>query len=102
MRWLLAVLLALANGTAISQEWPARAIRLVVPSSSGGSADTLGRLVAQKLAEQLKTSFVIENRPGASGVVGSEQVAKAAADGHTLVVSAMASHVIAPHLPAGA
>jgi tripartite-type tricarboxylate transporter receptor subunit TctC len=102
MRWLLAVLLALANGTAISQEWPARPIRLVVPSSPGGSADTLGRLVAQKLGEQLKASFVIENRPGASGVLGSEQVARSAPDGHTLVVSAMASHVIAPHLPAGA
>src|SRR5439155_1240154 len=75
----------------------------IAPMSSmrRGSADTLGRLVGAKLADQLKESFVIENRGGAGGVVGSELVAKAPPDGYTLVVSGIASHVIAPHLPNG-
>jgi tripartite-type tricarboxylate transporter receptor subunit TctC len=73
----------------------------MVPFGPGGSADTLGRLVGAKLADQLKESFVIENRGGAGGVVGSDLVAKAPPDGYMLVVSGIASHVIAPHLPNG-
>jgi len=72
-----------------------------VPFAPGGSADTLGRLVAQKLSEQLKASFVVENRGGAGGALGSELALKAAPDGYTLVVSGIASHVIAPLLPQG-
>ena len=72
-----------------------------MPFAPGGSADTLGRLVAQKLAEQLKASFIVENRAGAGGAIGAELAAKAAPDGHTLVVSGIASHVIAPLLPQG-
>jgi len=86
---------------ASGQEWPARPVKIIVPFSPGGSADTLGRLVAGKLSDQLKESFVIENRGGAGGAVGSDLVAKAAPDGYTLVVSGIASHVIAPHLPQG-
>src|SRR4051812_9245561 len=89
-------------GTAWAQNWPARPVKIVVPFPPGGSADTLGRIVAQKLGEQLKGTFVVENRAGAGGVVGSEQVAKAPPDGYTLVVSGIASHVIAPLLPQGA
>jgi tripartite-type tricarboxylate transporter receptor subunit TctC len=81
--------------------WPDKPIKIIVPFAPGGSADTLGRLVAQKLAEQLKASFVVENRAGAGGTIGSDLVAKAPADGHTLVVSGIASHVIAPMLPQG-
>ena len=72
-----------------------------MPFAPGGSADTLGRLVAQKLSEQLKASFVVENRGGAGGALGSELALKAAPDGYTLVVSGIASHVIAPLLPQG-
>src|SRR3989442_12592867 len=86
---------------ALAQQYPARPVKIIVPFGPGGSADTLGRLVAGKLSEQLKESFVIENRGGAGGVVGSELVAKAPPDGYTLVVSSIASHVIAPHLPNG-
>ena len=81
--------------------WPDKPVRIVVPFAPGGSADTLGRLVAQKLSEHLKASFVVENRGGAGGAVGSELALKAAPDGYTLLVSGIASHVIAPLLPQG-
>ena len=84
-----------------AQAWPARPVKIIAPFAPGGSADTLGRIVAKKLSEQLKESFVVENRPGAGGVLGSELVSNAAPDGYTLVVSGIASHVIAPQLPAG-
>jgi tripartite-type tricarboxylate transporter receptor subunit TctC len=93
-RWL-AVLL-LACGSAWAQPWPAKPVKVVVPFDAGGTADTLGRLMAQKLGEQMKTSFVVENRAGAGGALGSELVANAAPDGYTLVVSGVASHVIYP------
>jgi tripartite-type tricarboxylate transporter receptor subunit TctC len=81
--------------------WPEKPIRLVVPFPPGGSADTLGRLIGQRLSEQLRTALVVENRPGAGGALGSELVAKSGPDGHTLVVSGIASHVLAPLLPQG-
>ena len=84
-----------------AQAWPEKPVRIIVPFGPGGSADTLGRLVAQKLSEQLKASFVVENRGGAGGALGSELALKAAPDGYTLVVSGIASHVIAPLLPQG-
>jgi tripartite-type tricarboxylate transporter receptor subunit TctC len=90
---------SLSCGTAWAQQaWPAKTVRIVVPFAPGGTADTLGRLVSQKLGESLKENFVIENRGGAGGVIGSELVAKAAPDGYTLVVSGVASHCIAPAL----
>jgi tripartite-type tricarboxylate transporter receptor subunit TctC len=81
--------------------WPDRPVRIIAPFAPGGTADTLGRLVAQKLAERLKASFIVENRAGAGGAIGSDLAAKAAPDGYTLVVSGIASHVIAPLLPQG-
>jgi tripartite-type tricarboxylate transporter receptor subunit TctC len=98
---LLVFLLVFFSAGSFGQEWPARPVKIVVPFAPGGSADTLGRLVAQKLTEQLKENFVIENRGGAGGAVGSDLVAKAQPDGYTLVVSGIASHVIAPLLPQG-
>lgn len=86
---------SLAPG-AVAQDWPARPVKIVAPFAPGGSADTLGRLVAEKLSVRLGQNFVVENRPGAGGVIGSEVVAKAPSDGYTLVVSGIASHVIAP------
>src|SRR5215470_5381284 len=92
-----AALLALAPAAApMAQSWPEKPVKIVAPFAPGGSADTLGRLVAQKLSEDLKQSFIVENRPGAGGVIGSELVAKAPPDGYTLVVSGVASHVVAP------
>src|SRR6185369_5546148 len=96
---LIAALVCAAEAGA--QAWPAKPVRLIVPFAPGGSADTLGRTVALKLAEEFKQPFVVENRPGAGGVIGSELVAKAAPDGYTLLVSGVASHAVAPALPAG-
>jgi len=98
MRWLLVGLLCVLSQ---AHAWPEKPVRIIVPFAPGGSADTLGRLVAQKLTEHLKASFIVENRGGAGGAVGSELAARAAPDGYTLVVSGIASHVIAPLLPAG-
>lgn len=78
--------------------WPAKPVRIVAPFGAGGSADTLGRIVAQKLSEQFKQQFVVENRAGAGGAIGSELIARSAADGYNLVVSGIASHVLAPLL----
>jgi tripartite-type tricarboxylate transporter receptor subunit TctC len=78
------------------QEWPARPIKLVVPFSPGGTADTLGRVFAQALSESLGQQVYVENRGGAGGMSASAQVARAEPDGYTLVVSGVASHVIAP------
>jgi tripartite-type tricarboxylate transporter receptor subunit TctC len=101
IRCLLTLCTALLSFTAAAQPWPARPVKIIAPFAPGGSADTLGRIVAKNLTEQLKETFVVENRPGAGGVLGSDLVAKAAPDGYTLVVSGIASHVIAPQLPQG-
>jgi tripartite-type tricarboxylate transporter receptor subunit TctC len=95
---LLGLVLLGAAAAAHAQTWPAKTVRIIVPFASGGTADTLGRLVAQKLGDTFKENFVIENRGGAGGVIGSELVSKAAPDGYTLLVSGVASHCIAPAL----
>ncbi len=96
--WAAILAVAVLAVPASAQEWPARPVRIVVPFAPGGTADTLGRLVAQKLSDSFKQQFVIENRGGAGGLIASELVAKAAPDGYTLVVSGVASHCIAPAL----
>ena len=72
---------------AAAQGWPARPVRMIVPYTPGGGIDTVARTLAQKLTEQLGTTFVVENRPGAAGVLGAEIVARAAPDGYTLLAS---------------
>jgi tripartite-type tricarboxylate transporter receptor subunit TctC len=83
---------------AIAQEivWPQRAVKIIVPYAAGGSSDGLGRIVAAGLTEAFKQPFVVENRAGAGGMIGSQQVAKSPPDGYNLVVSGVASHVIGP------
>ena len=77
--------------------YPNKPIRMIVPYPPGGPTDVLGRIVAQKLSESLGQQVVVENRPGASGMIGSEIVAKAAPDGYTLLTNA-SIHVINPSL----
>lgn len=85
--WVAACALGCAQPAA-AQSWPAQTVRVVVPYPPGGGTDYMGRLLAAKLTEQLKHSFIVDNRPGAAGTVGSAFVAKAAPDGHTLLVTA--------------
>jgi tripartite-type tricarboxylate transporter receptor subunit TctC len=89
-------MLAIAPGAHAQADWPSKPIHLVVPYAPGGSADTLGRLIAKHLAEAFKQPVVVDNKAGAGGMIGSEAVAKSAPDGYTLVVSGIGSHVIAP------
>lgn len=86
----------LAQGPQPGADWPARPVRIVVPYAPGGSSDTLGRMIAQQLQLQLKQTFIVENKGGGGGTIGSGQVAKLPPDGYTLVVSGIGSHVIAP------
>jgi len=80
------------------EAWPARTVKLVVPSSPGGGTDVYARIIAQGLSEALKQQFVVENRPGASGNIGAEAVAKATPDGYTFLVSANPALTVNPSL----
>lgn len=85
---MLTVVGALAATSAMAQTYPTQPVKIVVAFPPGGATDVLGRLVAQGLSEKLGKSFVVENRAGASGIVGSESVARAAPDGGTLLFTA--------------
>jgi tripartite-type tricarboxylate transporter receptor subunit TctC len=78
-------------------EWPSRPVRFIVPYPPGGPTDIMGRIIAQAVQGPLGQPFVVENRAGANGLIGSEQAARAAPDGSTFLVNASA-HVIVPHL----
>src|SRR4249919_3648540 len=75
-----------------AEQWPERPVKLIVPLGAGGPADLVGRYVAQQLGERFKQSFFIENRPGAAGIIGTAEAAKAPPDGYTLLV------VASPHI----
>ena len=89
MRTLLALVLALAATLAPAQSYPNRPIKLIVPFAPGGSADLVGRLLAQQMSESLGQPVVVENKGGASGMLGNEYVAKSAPDGYTLTVGTL-------------
>lgn len=93
-----AAALALAGRGVLAQGWPAKPLRLVVPFPAGGSTDIVGRLVAEKLAQSLGQPVVVDNRGGAGGTTGSDVVAKAAPDGHSLLIGTSSTHAIAPSL----
>lgn len=87
-----------APGPARAQDWPTRPIRLVVPYATGGAPDILGRIFAQELPANLGAALVVENRGGQGGSIGADHVAKAAADGYTLLLTTTATHCINPAL----
>ncbi|HSV79905.1 MAG TPA: tripartite tricarboxylate transporter substrate binding protein [Ramlibacter sp.] len=78
--------------------WPTRPVRIIVPSSAGGGTDVFGRILAQALSEQTKQSFVVDNKPGASGNIGADLAAKAEPDGYTILVASNSSLGINPVL----
>src|SRR5262252_7503643 len=88
------VLLALLPGLADAQSYPAKPIRMMVPWAPGGSTDVLARLISTKMAENWGQPVVVENKPGASGNIGSDVVAKAAPDGYTLLLGSVSTHAM--------
>ncbi|MBL8378928.1 MAG: tripartite tricarboxylate transporter substrate binding protein [Burkholderiales bacterium] len=96
---LAAVFTSLAGPVVLAQgTYPDRPIRMVVPFPPGGALDVLGRQVADRMAKNMNAQFVIENRPGATGHVGGEAVAKAAADGYTMLFGASSTHAVSPNI----
>jgi tripartite-type tricarboxylate transporter receptor subunit TctC len=85
IRIALSVVLALCAAAAAAQDWPSRPVKFVSPYPPGGSVDPMARAFAAKLTESLKAQFIVENRTGASGIIGTEYVAKSAPDGYTFV-----------------
>ena len=92
-----ATLLALPL-TSTAQPYPNKPIRLIVPDASGGSPDILGRILAQKLSDSLGQQVVVDNRPGAAGLLAADLAAKAPPDGHTLFMSTTSVWAILPNL----
>jgi tripartite-type tricarboxylate transporter receptor subunit TctC len=80
--------------------WPARPVRIIVAQAPGGPPDLIGRYVAERLGRSLGTPVVVENRAGASGIIGIVEGARAQPDGHTLVVTTLSTHALVPHVAA--
>ena len=95
LRLVLAVVASLTMSSAISQGYPNRPVRIVIPFPPGGTLDALGRALAQKVGDQMGQPFVVENRPGGNGIIGGDAVAKAPPDGYTLLFNA-STFVTAP------
>jgi len=91
---------SLAATAVLAQVYPGKPIRLIVPFAAGGGNDNVARLVGKRLADSLGQPVVIDNRPGAGGVVGAELAAKSAPDGYTLFLGGVGSHAINPNLHA--
>ena len=93
------VALAMASFSAVAQtSYPQKPVRLMVGAGPGGGTDIIARMLAEKMADAFKGSFIVENRPGASNTIAADLTAKAPPDGHTLLVATNTGQAIAPHL----
>ena len=90
----------LASTFALAQAYPEKPVRVIVPAPAGGALDIIARHVTQKLSEGLGTQFIVDNRGGASGAIGAEVVARAPADGYTLLLTSASAVSINPHFAA--
>src|SRR5258706_10722408 len=100
IRWLAIAVLGAAQAAFAqgAKNYPDKPVRVVVGYSPGGLPDTIARLIGQKLSERWGQQFVVENKPGANGILGAEFVAKAAPDGYTLLMTDNSTHAILPFL----
>ena len=100
MHIVIAAIIALAGvapyGEAHAQTYPAKPLRLIVPFPAGGGADIFARLIGRKLSDNMRQSVVVDNRAGASGIIGCEAVARSAADGYTLLMGTTGTHTTNP------
>ena len=95
---LVALAACLAGGSACAQQFPSRPVRIVVPFAAGGNLDVTTRIVADRMSKVLGQNIVVENRPGAGGVMGAEFVARAEPDGHTLIAGTTGTLIVSPLL----
>ena len=100
VRWMLAAFLVFTAAIAGAQTYPAKAVRIVVAFPPGGPSDYAARIVQARVAEALGQPVIVDNRPGAGGMLATEQVAKAAPDGYTLIVGNTGTLTVLPHLQA--
>jgi len=92
------LLAALAGAAAAQDAYPARTVTVIVPQAPGGANDAIARIVTQKLTEQTGQQFIVDNRTGAGGNIGTAAAAKAKPDGYTLLLTVSSTHVINPWL----
>ena len=93
-----ALVLALGVTSAVAQNYPSKPVKVIVPFGTGSASDVIGRTIADRLTVALGQPFIVENRPGAGGTIGSDIVAKSAPDGYTLLLVSTTTHAVAPAL----
>ena len=97
-RFMLVLVLASASAVAHAQSFPSRPLRIIVGFAEGGPSDIVARMLGQQLTERLGRQTIVENRPGATGTIGAELVAKSKPDGHTLYLASQTTHAVAPYM----
>ena len=96
LRRIAALIAATAAITAAAQDYPSRPITLIVPFTAGGPTDTLGRIFATRMGKSLNATIVVENVVGAGGVIANNKVMRSPADGYTIAIGHVGTHVLAP------